>query len=684
MHASMADDADQFIIKDDDDDGYHNDGGIGPAGRIGRFRSYQNERSGMAYSEDDDDDVEDDGMSVFKGGSSQGSAMDEDVDDDDDDDDSASEIGGNNDFMRDRAADLVEAARQQRSSPVVMSASNGNGNSNGNGGFVDDQGKSSLPLFADCIDDGADSALAFPTGASSIQQYQQQQQQAEFLAASAADDSSKMERRQVVRLSFDGSAHTVAAVDHMDDALLPSYLLALPTLPSPFSTSFSASFPSFSSPTSAAAAADLQFYSVAKPHPSSPSAALPNPPQTNLPCATAASGSAVVCPVVTANTEDSAFSTHSAPVAAATAVAVDSKQLPPAPKVPPHPFAHSMASLPPLPPIPPHPFAAPPQLPKTRPKNPFAEPKGRVQDLYRESKQRSLSSSELDNIVPVDIGSWQPDGTGVDASGSDSAALAVDDPDSDDSSARRGRVGTFAARRQRSRSQSAGVGISRDMVIQAASKGQFPYLDAKTCEFVGQLKSDTVTLGGAAAGGNRDGSSRQRSKTAVASGGGVAVRSSSSGTSGQSGSAPSSATSSPVVKPATHMRESSGVSTATGSASLMHPNGLPQSSLRYIPMDELSDSSDEGLPATAADVVCGSEEVMELGSMRIGSDAVNRVVPKGMSGGAMSTSAGNGNGNGTTSSAFSKISLMPTPPPSFTFKSLSAAVPARQQHHQTM
>ncbi|KAJ2762197.1 hypothetical protein IWQ57_005854, partial [Coemansia nantahalensis] len=145
-------------------------------------------------------------------------------------------------------------------------------------------------------------------------------------------------------------------------------------------------------------------------------------------------------------------------------------------------------------------------------------PKGRVRDLlFRESKQRSLSSSELDNIVPADIGSWGPppplpSTTQPSEEDGPSGLAGATVPSSDPSSlgaglagagegAGRERADSFAGRRRRSRSQSAGVGISRAMVIQAAVKGQFPYLDAKTCEFVGQLKSDTVTLGGAAAGG---------------------------------------------------------------------------------------------------------------------------------------------------------------------------------------
>ncbi|KAJ1720447.1 hypothetical protein LPJ61_006160, partial [Coemansia biformis] len=154
-------------------------------------------------------------------------------------------------------------------------------------------------------------------------------------------------------------------------------------------------------------------------------------------------------------------------------------------------------------------------------------PKGRVHDLlFRESKQRSLSSSELDNIVPADIGSWGPPptdsrqfeghslaGTVASADPSSLGAGLTGDSGSD-GQAGRDRSESFAGRRRRSRSQSAGVGISRAMVIQAAVKGQFPYLDAKTCEFVGQLKSDTVTLGGAAAKGSRD-NSRTRVAPAV-------------------------------------------------------------------------------------------------------------------------------------------------------------------------
>ncbi|KAJ2849568.1 sporulation-induced protein [Coemansia brasiliensis] len=149
------------------------------------------------------------------------------------------------------------------------------------------------------------------------------------------------------------------------------------------------------------------------------------------------------------------------------------------------------------------------------------EPKGLVQSLlHRESKQRSLSSSELDNIVPASIGRWDPRDSGKTSGGSGSGGggSSTDDvadcasaqgSESDEGSGGRSRSGSFATRRRRSRSQSAGVGISRAMVIQAAVQGQFPYLDAKTCQFVGQLKTDTVTLGGAAA---SNGNSRPRSK----------------------------------------------------------------------------------------------------------------------------------------------------------------------------
>ncbi|KAJ2538225.1 hypothetical protein EV175_006507, partial [Coemansia sp. RSA 1933] len=150
--------------------------------------------------------------------------------------------------------------------------------------------------------------------------------------------------------------------------------------------------------------------------------------------------------------------------------------------------------------------------------------KGRIKDLFHESKQRSRSSSELDSIVPADIASWDPPSSSSSSTGPDKA----DKPNGRSQQLVNEDDTSFNTRRRRSRSQSAGVGVSRAMVIQAAIQGQFPYLDAKTCEFVGQLKSDTVTLGGAAAGPNREGSSssssggsgaaRQRSKTVNSSG----------------------------------------------------------------------------------------------------------------------------------------------------------------------
>lgn len=145
-------------------------------------------------------------------------------------------------------------------------------------------------------------------------------------------------------------------------------------------------------------------------------------------------------------------------------------ELPPSEDMKTIPFTTLLSPIADDPPVPPRPT---PQQTKD-----FVPPKGRVQDLYRESKQRSRSSSELDQIVPPDLDT-------------------------------RSRSGSFAARRQRSRSQSAGVGVSRTMAIQAATQGQFPYLDAKTCEFVGQLKTDQVALGGAA----NNQPVRQRSKT---------------------------------------------------------------------------------------------------------------------------------------------------------------------------
>ncbi|KAJ2808821.1 sporulation-induced protein [Coemansia guatemalensis] len=199
--------------------------------------------------------------------------------------------------------------------------------------------------------------------------------------------------------------------------------------------------------------------------------------------------------------------------------------------------------------------------------------KGRVHDLlYREAKQRSLSSSELDNIVPADIASWTPDGS-ADARARD--ALAPPDAplpagSADDAAVGgRPRAASFAARRRRSRSQSAGVGISRAMVIQAAVQGQFPYLDAKTCEFVGQLKSDSVTLGGAAAGPSRE-PARPRAATPVP---------------------PLPLKASPAMKPAA--REPPPDDNASLLPQPLRATGLPPSGLRMRSSAVASDSDDE-------------------------------------------------------------------------------------------
>ncbi|KAJ2101487.1 sporulation-induced protein [Coemansia sp. S100] len=386
------DDEDQFIIKDDDDD----DGDladdtvddsdnhardIGPAERIGRYRSHQNEHP-LSTTTSDDKKAAADPVVV--------------VEEEDDDDDGASEMGRMNDFLRNRAADLAEAARNNQSTT------------------------------------------------SGKKQYGRS-------LSNTTEEEEEEGRRQVIRLSFDGSADTVTGYDQ---TLLPSYLLSL--------------------------------------------------------------------------------SNHSNG---------------PPPETPPRPTPQqTMAFVPP-----PLPNFLPPAISKLKAKQQAAalnggEPKGRLQDLlYRESKQRSLSSSELDNIVPADI--------------STSTAPITEDSDG------RGRSGSFAARRQRSRSQSAGVGISREMVIQAASQGQFPYLDANTCEFVGQLKSDTVKMGGAAANGSSSSGSRQRSNTAA-------------------GSVRGSVSSSPTVKP---VRESNG----------MRACSLPQSGLRYL--DDLSDDGDLDLSGVNID-----------------------------------------------------------------------------------
>ncbi|KAJ2076403.1 sporulation-induced protein, partial [Coemansia sp. RSA 988] len=225
------------------------------------------------------------------------------------------------------------------------------------------------------------------------------------------------------------------------------------------------------------------------------------------------------------------------------------------------------------PPMPPRPTDAELELAanSTAP-GPLAR-KGRVHDLlYREAKQRSLSSSELDNIVPADIASWAPDGS-TDARARD--ALAPPDAPLPAGSADDGAVGgrpraaSFAARRRRSRSQSAGVGISRAMVIQAAVQGQFPYLDAKTCEFVGQLKSDSVTLGGAAAGPARE-PARPRAATPVP---------------------PLPHKASPAMKPA--VREPPPNDAASLLPQPFRATGLPPSGLRMRSSAVASDSEDE-------------------------------------------------------------------------------------------
>ncbi|KAJ2431904.1 sporulation-induced protein [Coemansia sp. RSA 2531] len=407
------DDEDQFIIKDDDDDDDLADDtiddsdnharDIGPAERIGRYRSHQNE------------------LPLSTTGVDKKAAADPVVvveEEDDDDDDGASEMGRMNDFLRNRAADLAEAARNNQS---TTSGKKQYGRSLSNTTEEEEEGN--------LLSESVDTSFVEP-------------------------DCGVEGRRQVIRLSFDGSADTVTGYDQ---TLLPSYLLSL--------------------------------------------------------------------------------SNHSNG---------------PPPETPPRPTPQqTMAFVPP-----PLPNFLPPAISKLKAKQQQAaalnggEPKGRLQDLlYRESKQRSLSSSELDNIVPADISSG-------------STAPITEDGDD-----RRGRSGSFAARRQRSRSQSAGVGISREMVIQAASQGQFPYLDANTCEFVGQLKSDTVKMGGAAA--NQSSGSRQRSNTAA---GGSVVR--------------GSVSSSPTVKP---VRESNG----------MRACSLPQSGLRYL--DDLSDDGDLDLSGVNID-----------------------------------------------------------------------------------
>ncbi|KAJ2503158.1 sporulation-induced protein, partial [Coemansia sp. RSA 2052] len=464
------DEQDQFIIKDDDDDddddvglvddSVVDDNDIGPADRIGRYRSHQNERA-LLSSEPADIVTAPVPATIMTTTMAKSDGEDDD-DDEEDDDDGASEMGRMNDFLRNRAADLAEAAR--------------------NGGGGGDEEEEEEESTTEC----------------------------------------HSRRRQVIRLSFDGSAHTVGTSGYHDgDTSLPPYLLSL-------SSSLVA--------------------------PLSPSTSSVEPPET-----------------------------------------------------PPRPTPQqTMAFVPP----PLLPSYLPPAISKLKAKQQLAysssngggggggEPKGRLQDLlYRESKQRSLSSSELDNIVPADIGRC-PAGNRASSSSSKSstAVTSASAPpsatDSDDDcgggGGRRGRSGSFAVRRQRSRSQSAGVGISREMVIQAASQGQFPYLDAKTCEFVGQLKTDTVKMGGAAANNgssNNSSLSRQRSNTAAAmrsqTGGQPTPMSSS--LSSSSGSAPPSSTSSPIVNPAIH-------SSSNQQASGMRSSSLPQSSLRFLPMEEASSS----------------------------------------------------------------------------------------------
>ncbi|KAJ2500646.1 sporulation-induced protein [Coemansia sp. RSA 1972] len=354
---SVDDDEDQFIIRDidDDEDEYCSAvaDDIGPAGRMGRFRSYQNEPTPVASSDEEDN-------------------------------------AGDNDETP--ASSEPTSKATPRATPETTRERTPDGSS-------DDQGNCSDYKV---VDDGA--------------------------PLSAVEDVELIEarktRRQLLRLSLDGSAHTVAADLPGDDTALPAlpaYLLALPDIPSPIETEM--------------------------PEPVLPPPMPPRPSDADC-----------------ANFKDNL-----------TRLAAQNSAI----KLP------SLVSGPSGP----------------------SEPKGRLQDLlYRESKQRSLSSSELDNIVPSDIGSWGAPGSTEDRHGSVKADLSVDTEAGESTDT--AQTGTFAARRRRSRSQSAGVGISRAMVIQAAVQGQFPYLDAKTCQFVGQLKTDTVTLGGAAA----SNSARPRSK----------------------------------------------------------------------------------------------------------------------------------------------------------------------------
>ncbi|KAJ2014760.1 sporulation-induced protein, partial [Coemansia sp. S85] len=181
------DDEDQFIIKDDDDDDDDDDdladngddhaSDIGPAERIGRYRSHQNERSTASGSGRIDAFVVD---TV---------ADDDDKDDEDDEDDCASEMGRMNDFLRHRAAELAEAARSNQAAGKKPVSS-------------DDQGN--LHELTESVD----------------------------------SDNVVSERRQVVRLSLDGSAHSIVAAseENNDDESLPSYLLSLAVPPLPVSS----------------------------------------------------------------------------------------------------------------------------------------------------------------------------------------------------------------------------------------------------------------------------------------------------------------------------------------------------------------------------------------------------------------------------------------------------------------
>ncbi|KAJ1936124.1 sporulation-induced protein, partial [Linderina pennispora] len=108
LRPSVDDDDEQFIIKgvggpgddhsSDEEDRDSSDGeGIGPAGNIGRFHSYQNETSRSVVARD---------MRVNDADSLDGENDDDEVDGDDDD---ASEMGRMNDYLRNRAADLAES-----------------------------------------------------------------------------------------------------------------------------------------------------------------------------------------------------------------------------------------------------------------------------------------------------------------------------------------------------------------------------------------------------------------------------------------------------------------------------------------------------------------------------------------------------------------------------------------------